>query len=81
MVEHMEDDMTYKRVTEADRRHIYRWCQERNGLRELARRLGGRRAAWRFSTTQEAEVSVQKQAHEKKAQTRALRPGITAVHG
>jgi len=32
--------MTYKRMTEADRRHIHRWRQEGDGQRELARRLG-----------------------------------------
>ena len=32
--------MTYKRMTEADRRQINRWRQEGDGLRELARRLG-----------------------------------------
>ncbi|MDP7630386.1 MAG: helix-turn-helix domain-containing protein, partial [SAR324 cluster bacterium] len=32
--------MTYKRMTEADRRQIHRWRQEGHGLREIARRLG-----------------------------------------
>lgn len=32
--------MAYKRVTEGERRHIYRWRQEGHGLREVARRLG-----------------------------------------
>ena len=32
--------MAYKRVTEAERRHIYRWRQEGHGMREVARRLG-----------------------------------------
>jgi len=40
VIEHLKDDMTYKRMTEADRRQIHRWRQEGDGLRELARRLG-----------------------------------------
>ncbi|MDP7611957.1 MAG: hypothetical protein QGH62_05890 [Nitrospinaceae bacterium] len=38
--------MTYKRMTEADRRPIHRWRQEGDGQRELARggACGGQRA-------------------------------------
>ena len=32
--------MTYKRVTEEERRLIYRWCREGCGVREMAGRLG-----------------------------------------
>ena len=52
--------MTYKRMTEADRRQIHRWRQEGDGLRGLARRLGhAARAAENFSATQAARVTVQ----------------------
>ena len=68
--------MTYKRMTEADRRHIHRWCQEGDGLRELARRLG--RAASSISRELSRNTGGRgyrpKQAHEQ-AQKRALRPG------
>ena len=32
--------MTYKRVTQEERRLIYRCCREGFGIREIARRLG-----------------------------------------
>ena len=68
--------MTYKRMTEADRRHIHRWRQEGDGLREIARRLG--RAASSISRELSRNTGGRgyrpKQAHEQ-AQRRALRPG------
>ena len=68
--------MTYKRMTEADRRQIHRWRQEGDGLRELARRL--RRAASSISRELFRNTGGRgyrpKQAHEQ-AQRRALRPG------
>ncbi len=68
--------MTYKRMTEADRRQIHRWRQEGDGLRELARRLG--RAASSISRELSRNTGGRgyrpKQAHEQ-AQKRALRPG------
>ena len=68
--------MTYKRMTEADRRHIYRWRQEGDGQRELTRRLG--RAASSISRELSRNTGGRgyrpKQAHEQ-AQKRALRPG------
>jgi IS30 family transposase len=76
VIEHLKDDMTYKRMTEADRRHIHRWRQEGDGLRELARRLG--RAASSISRELSRNTGGRgyrpKQAHEQ-AQKRALRPG------
>ena len=76
MIEHLKDDMTYKRMTEADRRQIHRWRQEGDGLRELARRLG--RAASSISRELSRNTGGRgyrpKQAHEQ-AQKRALRPG------
>ena len=68
--------MAYKRVTEEERRHIYRWRQEGHGLREMARRLG------RSASSICREIARNtggrgyrpKQAHWK-AQGRALRPG------
>jgi IS30 family transposase len=35
----MADDMADKRVTEEERRHIYRWRQAGYGVREVARPL------------------------------------------
>ena len=68
--------MTYKRMTEADRRQIHRWCQEGDGQRELARRLG--RAASSISRELSRNTGGRgyrpKQAREK-AQKWALRPG------
>ena len=68
--------MTYKRMTEADRRQIHRWRQEGDGQRELARRLG--RAASSISRELSRNTGGRgyrpKQAHEQ-AQRRALRPG------
>ena len=68
--------MTYKRMTEADRRHIHRWRQEGDGQRELARRLG--RAASSISRELSRNTGGRgyrpKQAHEQ-AQRRDLRPG------
>lgn len=68
--------MTYKRVTEEERRLIYRWRQEGHGPREMARRLG------RSASSICREIARNtggrgyrpKQAHWK-AQRRALRPG------
>ena len=72
----MEDDMAYKRVTEEERRHIYRWSKEGHGLREVARRLG--RAASTIIREVDRNTGKRgyrpKQAHEK-AQRHALRPG------
>jgi IS30 family transposase len=68
--------MAYKRVTEEERRLIYRWRQEGHGPREMARRLG--RAA--SSICREIARNTggrgyrPKQA-QWKAQERALRPG------
>ena len=74
--------MTYKRMTEADRRHIHRWRQEGDGQREIARRLG--RAASSISRELSRNTGGRgyrpKQAHEK-AQKRALRLGAASVHG
>ena len=72
----MEDVVTYRRVTEEERRLIHRWRQEGLGPREMGRRLG--RAA--SSICREITRNTggrgyrPKQAHWK-AQTRALRPG------
>ncbi len=69
--------MTYKRMTEADRRQIHRWRQEGDGQRELARRLG--RSASSISRELSRNTGGRrsyrpKQAHEQ-AQRRALRSG------
>jgi len=68
--------MTYKRVTEGERRHIYRWRQEGHGLREVARRLG--RAASSIGRELVRNRSKRgyrpKRAHWK-ATERARRPG------
>lgn len=68
--------MTYKRVTEEERRLIYRWRQEKIGLREIARRLG--RAASSICRELARNMGLRgyrpKQAHEK-AQAQARRPG------
>ncbi len=68
--------MAYKRVTEEERRHIYRWRQEGHGPREMARRLG--RSASSISREIARNTGGRsyrpKQAHEK-AQVRAQRCG------
>jgi IS30 family transposase len=72
----MESDMAYKRVTEEERRLIYRWRQDNESVREMGRRLG--RAASSISREVERNTGGRsyrpKQAHEK-AQERAMRPG------
>ena len=40
VIEHLEGDMTYKRMTEADRRHIHRWRQEGDGAARDCSALG-----------------------------------------
>lgn len=68
--------MTYKRVTEGERRLIYRWSREGCGIREVARRLG--RAASSISRewirNRGRKGYRPKQAHWK-ARERARRPG------
>ena len=72
----MEKNMAYKRVTEEERKHIYRWRQEELGNNEIARRLG------RAPSTISREVTRNtggcgyrhKQANEK-AQERTRRSG------
>ena len=68
--------MTYKRVTEEERRLIYWWCREGYGVREIARRL--RRAAGSISRELSRNCGKKGyrplQAH-RKAQARARRPG------
>jgi len=68
--------MTYKRVTQEERRNIYRWRQEGHSLSEIGRRLG--RAASSISleiARNEGRRGYRpKQAHWK-AQERARRPG------
>jgi IS30 family transposase len=68
--------MTYKRMTEADRRQIHRWRQEGDGQRELARRLGWAASSISRELTRNTggRGYRPKQAHEQ-AQKRALRPG------
>jgi len=72
----MENDMAYKRVTEEERRLIYRWRQDDESVREMGRRLG--RAASSISREVARNTGGRsyrpKQAHEK-AQERAMRPG------
>ena len=68
--------MAYKRVTAEERTHIYRWGQEGQKQREIARRLG----AGSGSISREIARNTglrgyrPKQAHEK-AQAQAKRPG------
>ena len=68
--------MTYRRVTEEERRLIYRWRQDGHGPREMGRRLG--RAASSISREIARNTGGRgyraKQAH-RKAQEHALRPG------
>jgi transposase, IS30 family len=68
--------MTYKRVTQEERRLIYWWRREGYGVREIARRL--RRSAGSISREVARNVGKKgyrhKQAHWK-AQERAKRPG------
>jgi transposase, IS30 family len=68
--------MAYRRVTEEERRSIYRWGREGEGLREMARRLG--RAASSVSREMERNTGRRgyrpKQAHAK-AKARGKRPG------
>lgn len=69
--------MAYKRVTEDERTHIYRWRQEGLNQEEIAQRL------WRNKGTISREIARNtgqrgyrpKQAHEM-AQARAKRPGL-----
>jgi transposase, IS30 family len=72
----MEDVVTYKRVTEEERRLIYRWRREGYGVRETARRLG--RSAGSISRELARNRGKRgyrwKQAHWK-AGERAKRPG------
>ena len=74
--------MTYKRMTEADRRQIHRWRQEGDGQRELARRLG--RAASSISRELSRNTGGRgyrpKQAHEQ-AQKAGSAAGTASVHG
>ncbi len=68
--------MAYKRVTEEERRLIYRWRQDGESVREMGRRLG--RAPSSISREVLRNTGGRsyrpKQAHEK-AQARAMRPG------
>jgi len=68
--------MAYTRVTEEERKLIYRWRQDGIGLREIARRLG--RAASSICRELMRNLGLRgyrpKQAHEK-AQAQAKRPG------
>lgn len=68
--------MAYRRVTEDERRHIYRWRQEGHGVREMARRLG--RAA--SSISREIRRNTGGRGYRPKqanglAKRRAERPG------
>lgn len=67
--------MAYRRVTQEERRHIYRWSREGCGVREIARRLG--RAACTISRELRRNRGRRgyrpRQAHWK-AQERAKRP-------
>ena len=68
--------MAYKRVTGEERRLIYRWRQDNESVREMARRLG--RAASSIAREVVRNTGGRgyrpKQAHEM-AQERAMRPG------
>jgi len=68
--------MAYTRVTEEERKHIYRWRQDDISLREIARRLG--RATSSICREFVRNLGLRgyrpKQAHEK-AQAQAKRPG------
>lgn len=68
--------MAYTRVTEEERKLIYRWRQDDNSFREIARRLG--RAASSIYRELVRNQGLRgyrpKQAHEK-AQAQAKRPG------
>lgn len=68
--------MAYERVTEEERRHIYRWSQEGHGPREMARRLC--RAAssiCREMIRNRGKKGYRPKQAQWKAQTRAMRPG------
>jgi len=68
--------MAYKRVTEGERRHIYRWRQEGHGLREVARRLG--RAAssiCRELVRNRSQRGYRPKRAQWKATEKARRPG------
>ncbi len=68
--------MTYKRVTIEERRLIYRWCREKCGIREIARRLG--RAASSISRElfrNRGQRGYRPRQADWKARRRARRPG------
>ena len=75
--------MTYKRMTEADRRQIHRWRQEGDGQRELA--WGVRRAASASASAGSSPVT-QAAGLPSKAGARAgakagSAAGAASVHG